>query len=69
MTKVDIPESAAPNVHVSEDIWLRFNRPRATMSEARLPNVPPFPPPDLIYNPSACKTNHDFAGHRLVPKQ
>lgn len=63
MVPSEIVEAKTPTVYSGLDVWLRFNRSVAFESDENLANVAPFPPPDLMYNSSGCKTNKEFAVH------
>lgn len=63
MAPSEIVETTIPDVHSDLDVWLHFNQSVAFESEENLRKVAPFPPSDLMYNSSGCKTNQDFAAH------
>ena len=63
MAPSEIAEATISSVHGDLDAWLHFNRSAAFESEENLRKVAPFPPPDLMYYSSGCKTNQDFAAH------
>jgi SAM-dependent methyltransferase len=51
------------DVHSDAELWMQLNSTLAFQSDGALRHVAPFPPPPLMYNSTACRTNSDFAAH------